>query len=79
MTTLNIDPAEIQKFEDLANRWWDKKGEFKALHDIDPIRLNFINTNSPLDGIKALDVGCGGGILTESMARCRKSFLTAPT
>lgn len=70
MTTVNIDPAEIQKFEDLANRWWDRNGEFKPLHDIDPIRLNFINTNSPLDGLTALDVGCGGGILTESMARC---------
>lgn len=70
MTTANIDPAEIQKFEDLANRWWDKNGEFKALHDIDPIRLNFINTNSPLEGLTALDVGCGGGILSESMTRC---------
>ena len=71
MTTDNIDPAEIQKFEDLASRWWDKKGEFKALHDIDPIRLNFINTHSPLENLKALDVGCGGGILTESMARSK--------
>ena len=62
MTTQNIDPAEIQKFEDLANRWWDKNGEFKALHDMDPIRLNFINTNSPLDGIKASvrQLGSGG-------------------
>lgn len=71
MTTANIDPAEIKKFEDLANRWWDKNGEFKPLHDMDPIRLNFINTNSPLENIKALDVGCGGGILTESLARCK--------
>ena len=65
----NVDPAEIQKFEQLASRWWDKSGEFKPLHDINPIRLNFINTNSPLAGKKALDVGCGGGILTESLAR----------
>lgn len=68
-TEHNVDPAEIQKFEELANRWWDKEGEFKALHDMNPIRLNFINTNTPLAGKKVLDVGCGGGILTESLAR----------
>ena len=68
-TEHNVDPAEIQKFEDLASRWWDKNGEFKALHEMNPIRLNFINTNSPLSGMKVLDVGCGGGILTESMAK----------
>jgi 2-polyprenyl-6-hydroxyphenyl methylase/3-demethylubiquinone-9 3-methyltransferase len=69
-TAPNIDPGEIQKFEDLASRWWDRNGEFKALHDINPIRLNFINTGSPLNEKNVLDIGCGGGILAESMARC---------
>ncbi len=69
-TTTNVDPAEIKKFEDLATRWWDKNGEFKPLHDINPIRLSFINTRSPLAHKNVLDIGCGGGILTESMARC---------
>jgi 2-polyprenyl-6-hydroxyphenyl methylase/3-demethylubiquinone-9 3-methyltransferase len=68
--TANIDPAEIKKFEDLASRWWDKQGEFKPLHEMNPLRLNFINTGSPLEGKAICDVGCGGGILTESMARC---------
>ena len=66
----NVDPLEIHKFEELASRWWDRNGEFKPLHDINPIRLNFINTGSPLQGKKALDIGCGGGILSESMAAC---------
>lgn len=69
-TTHNVDPAEISKFEDLASRWWDKNGEFKPLHDINPLRLNFINTGSALQHKKVVDVGCGGGILCESMARC---------
>jgi 2-polyprenyl-6-hydroxyphenyl methylase / 3-demethylubiquinone-9 3-methyltransferase len=69
-TKHNVDPAEISKFEDLASRWWDKNGEFKSLHDINPLRLNFINTGSPLQAKKVVDVGCGGGILCESMARC---------
>jgi 2-polyprenyl-6-hydroxyphenyl methylase/3-demethylubiquinone-9 3-methyltransferase len=69
-TKHNVDPAEISKFEDLASRWWDKNGEFKSLHDINPLRLNFINTGSPLKDKKVVDVGCGGGILCESMARC---------
>ena len=68
--TANIDPAEIKKFEDLASRWWDKQGEFKPLHEMNPLRLSFINTSSPLEGKSVCDVGCGGGILTESMALC---------
>ncbi|HHJ34791.1 MAG TPA: bifunctional 2-polyprenyl-6-hydroxyphenol methylase/3-demethylubiquinol 3-O-methyltransferase UbiG [Gammaproteobacteria bacterium] len=66
----NIDPAEIKKFEDLASRWWDQQGEFKPLHEMNPLRLSFINTGSPLDGKTVCDIGCGGGILSESMASC---------
>ena len=61
----NIDPVEIKKFEDLASRWWDKQGEFKPLHEMNPLRLNFINNGSPLAGKNVCDVGCGGGILVE--------------
>lgn len=68
--TSNIDPAEIKKFEDLASRWWDEHGEFKALHEMNPLRLNFINSGSPLHGKTACDIGCGGGILTESLVQC---------
>ena len=69
MTTLNIDPAEINKFEELASRWWDSQGEFKPLHDINPLRLHYIDERVQLQGKRVLDVGCGGGILSESMAR----------
>ena len=68
--TANIDPAEIKKFEDLASRWWDKQGEFKPLHEMNPLRLNFINSGSPLAGKSVCDIGCGGGILSESMTKC---------
>ena len=65
----NVDANEIKKFEDLAHRWWDRDSEFKPLHDINPLRLNYIDQNcGGLKGKKVIDVGCGGGILTESMA-----------
>jgi 2-polyprenyl-6-hydroxyphenyl methylase/3-demethylubiquinone-9 3-methyltransferase len=64
----NIDAAEIAKFEAMAPIWWDKQGDFKALHDINGLRLNYINDRAPLDGKAVLDVGCGGGILSEAMA-----------
>lgn len=67
-TTNNVDPAELAKFQDLASRWWDANSEFKPLHQINPLRLNWINDRIPLDGARVLDVGCGGGILAESMA-----------
>ena len=67
--TVNADPAELAKFSDLAMRWWDPDSEFKPLHQINPLRLDWINTYSPLQGQTVLDVGCGGGILSDSMAR----------
>ncbi len=66
--TPNVDPAEIAKFEELAERWWDRNSEFKPLHDINPLRANYIDERSPVAGKRLLDVGCGGGILAESMA-----------
>ena len=65
----NVDSGEIAKFEAMASRWWDPNAEFKPLHDINPLRLNWIDERSGLAGKTVLDVGCGGGILAESMAR----------
>lgn len=68
-TTPNVDPAELAKFSDLAHRWWDPDSEFRPLHQINPLRLEWINNLVPLAGKKVLDVGCGGGILSDAMAR----------
>ena len=68
-SNLNADPAELAKFSALAHRWWDPTGDFKPLHDINPLRLDYIARRSGgLEGKHALDVGCGGGILAEAMA-----------
>ncbi len=65
---MNIDDAEIDKFEALAHRWWDPEGDFRALHDINPLRLDYVAGRAPLQGADVVDVGCGGGILAEAMA-----------
>ena len=70
MNTVNADPAELQKFSDLAHRWWDPASEFRPLHEINPLRLGWIDGKAALAGKKVLDIGCGGGILAESMAAC---------
>jgi 2-polyprenyl-6-hydroxyphenyl methylase/3-demethylubiquinone-9 3-methyltransferase len=67
--SVNADPAELAKFSELAHRWWDPDSEFRPLHQINPLRLDWIDQLAPLDGRKVLDVGCGGGILADSMAR----------
>ncbi len=69
MTRSNQDPAELAKFSALAHRWWDPHSEFKPLHDINPLRLEWIDASVGLQGKRVLDVGCGGGILAEAMAR----------
>lgn len=65
----NVDPAELAKFSELAHRWWDLESEFKPLHQINPLRLNWIDQQAGLAGRRVLDVGCGGGILADAMAR----------
>ncbi|AVS77718.1 bifunctional 3-demethylubiquinol 3-O-methyltransferase/2-polyprenyl-6-hydroxyphenol methylase [Paracidovorax avenae] len=68
-STANVDPAELAKFSELAHRWWDLESEFRPLHEINPLRLGWIDGLAPLQGQRVLDVGCGGGILADAMAR----------
>ena len=68
-TAPNADPRELAKFEALASRWWNPDGPMKALHEINPLRLDYIDERAPLKGARVLDVGCGGGLLSEGMAR----------
>jgi 2-polyprenyl-6-hydroxyphenyl methylase/3-demethylubiquinone-9 3-methyltransferase len=69
MNKMNVDPSEIAKFSEHAAHWWDLEGQFKALHQINPIRLSYINQRVKLAGKAVIDIGCGGGILTDSMAK----------
>lgn len=66
----NVDAAEVAKFDSLASRWWDPSGEFRPLHEINPLRLDWIRQHVNLEGCSIVDIGCGGGILTEAMAGC---------
>ena len=66
---MNADPLELQKFSDLAHRWWDPTSEFRPLHEINPLRLEWIHARVPLTGKRVVDIGCGGGILAESIAK----------
>jgi 2-polyprenyl-6-hydroxyphenyl methylase/3-demethylubiquinone-9 3-methyltransferase len=68
-TSQNFDPAELAKFSDLAHRWWDLESEFRPLHQINPLRLGWIEALAPLKGRRVVDIGCGGGILADAMAR----------
>ena len=68
-TPVNVDPSEIDKFSQLAHKWWDEESEFKPLHKINPLRLQYIDGYAQLNGKKVVDVGCGGGILTEALTK----------
>ena len=70
----NVDPQEIAKFEALASRWWDRNSEFKPLHDINPLRANYIDEHSPVAGQHLVDIGCGGGLVCEPLARLRSKL-----
>lgn len=72
---VNADPAELAKFSELAHRWWDLDSEFRPLHDINPLRLGWIQSIQPLSGLQVVDIGCGGGILADSMARAGADVL----
>jgi 2-polyprenyl-6-hydroxyphenyl methylase / 3-demethylubiquinone-9 3-methyltransferase len=65
----NVDPAEIARFDAAASRWWDPQGEMRPLHDLNPVRLQYVERAGSLQGRRILDVGCGGGLLAEAMAR----------
>ena len=69
MNIKNLDPEEVKKFNDIAEKWWDLDGEFKPLHQINPLRLNFIKERTELKGKRVLDIGCGGGILSEALSK----------
>ena len=73
----NVDPAELAKFSELAHRWWDPESEFRPLHQINPLRLDWIQSLVPLQGKEVVDIGCGGGILTDAMARYGANALGA--
>jgi 2-polyprenyl-6-hydroxyphenyl methylase/3-demethylubiquinone-9 3-methyltransferase len=66
---INVDPAELAKFEALASRWWDPESEFKPLHALNPVRMNYLDSYVNVAGLKVVDIGCGGGILTETLAK----------
>jgi 2-polyprenyl-6-hydroxyphenyl methylase/3-demethylubiquinone-9 3-methyltransferase len=66
--SINADPAELKKFGELAHRWWDPQSEFRPLHDINPMRLDWIDQHANLNGKEVIDIGCGGGLLSEGMA-----------
>ena len=68
MTTLNADPSELAKFGELAHRWWDTESEFRPLHQINPLRLDWIDKQARLAAKRVVDIGCGGGILSDSMS-----------
>jgi 2-polyprenyl-6-hydroxyphenyl methylase/3-demethylubiquinone-9 3-methyltransferase len=66
----NVDPVELRKFDELASRWWDPEGEFKPLHQLNPVRLAYVQDRATIEGANCLDVGCGGGLLSERLAEC---------